>query len=182
MEQDIDLEVESTKKGDELFLPIRIIAEGLDYSFNWDTKESRAVLLNKNPNQPVRPYSYDLRKVGRAPEAKDQGLLGTCWSFASLTALESSLLPEIKEIFSVDHMSINNGFSGTQNDGGEYTMAIAYLASWRGPVYEKDDPYGDGYSPEDLTAVRHLQEAQVIEGKNFDKIKDAVYRLSLIHI
>ena len=54
-------------------------------------------------------------------------------------------------------------------------MAIAYLASWTGPVLEEDDPYGDGYSPEGLEAVVHLQEAQVLESKNYDNIKKSVF-------
>ena len=40
------------------------------------------------------PASYDYRKEGRAPRIGNQGELGTCWAFASLTALSSSLLPE----------------------------------------------------------------------------------------
>lgn len=40
-------------------------------------------------------------------------------------------------------MTMNNGFTLTQDDGGEYTMGMAYLAAWEGPVYEADDPYGD---------------------------------------
>ena len=39
------------------------------------------------------PSAYDYRKTGRAPQIGNQGSLGTCWAFASLTALESSLLP-----------------------------------------------------------------------------------------
>ena len=84
-------------------------------------------------------------------------------------------MPEKNIDFSEDHMSINNNFSMTQNDGGEYTMAIAYLASWTGPVLEEDDPYGDGYSPDGLEAVVHLQEAQVLESKNYDNIKKSVF-------
>ena len=40
------------------------------------------------------PPSYDYRKEGRAPGVKNQQDLGTCWAFASLGALESSLLPQ----------------------------------------------------------------------------------------
>lgn len=68
---------------------------------------------------------------------RNQGSYGTCWSFAALGALESSLLPEESEQYSVDHMTLCNGFNMTQNDGGEYTMGMAYLAAWKGPVYEK---------------------------------------------
>ena len=41
-------------------------------------------------------------------------------------------------------MSLNNGYTWGQDTGGEYTMAMAYLLSWKGPVREEDDPYGDG--------------------------------------
>ena len=78
--------------------------------------------------------------------------------------------------FSVDHMTLKNSFSQTQNDGGEYTMGMAYLTAWQGPVYEADDPYGDGESPDGLKPVKHVQEMQVIEGKDFEKIKEAVFK------
>ena len=78
--------------------------------------------------------------------------------------------------FSVDHMTMRNSFNVTQNDGGEYTMGMAYLTAWQGPVYEKDDPYGDGVSPKGLSPVKHVQEIQVIEGRDFEKIKEAVFK------
>ena len=41
-------------------------------------------------------------------------------------------------------MIYNNALSDDIQDGGEYIRAMAYLMSWKGPVLEKDDPYGDG--------------------------------------
>ena len=38
-------------------------------------------------------------------------------------------------------------------------MSMAYLLSWKGPVLEADDPYGDGVSPAGLKAVKHVQES-----------------------
>ena len=73
------------------------------------------------------PSSYDYRKMGRAPQIGNQGSLGTCWAFASLTALESSLLPTDRETFAVDHMTMHNSFLLGQDEGGEYTMAIAQV-------------------------------------------------------
>ncbi len=55
-------------------------------------------------------------------------------------------------------------------------MGMAYLTAWQGPVYEADDPYGDGESPDGLKPVKHVQEMQVIEGKDFEKIKEAVFK------
>ena len=68
------------------------------------------------------------------------------------------------------------GFIWAQDDGGEYTMGMAYLASWKGPVFEKDDPYGDNKTNPDLTAVKHVQEMQIIDGKDYEKIKEAVFK------
>ncbi|GLB32146.1 hypothetical protein LAD12857_40690 [Lacrimispora amygdalina] len=122
------------------------------------------------------PAVYDGRKNGRAPAVKNQGSLGTCWAFASLQALEARLLPEESFDFSEDHMSLNNGFFIPQEEGGEYTMSMAYLLSWQGPVLEAEDPYGDGISPKGLKAVKHVQEIQMIPGKDYEKIKRAVLR------
>lgn len=120
------------------------------------------------------PAAYDGRQTGRAPKIKNQGSLGTCWAFASLMALEARLLPGETEEFSADHMSLGNGFCIPQEEGGEYTMSMAYLLSWKGPVREADDPYGDGVTPEGLKAVKHVQEIQMIPGKDYEKIKRAI--------
>ncbi|MEY8357033.1 lectin like domain-containing protein [Lachnospiraceae bacterium 54-53] len=120
------------------------------------------------------PAFYDGRKEGRVPAVKNQGSFGTCWAFASLQALEASLLPGEVHDFSEDHMSLNNGFSNPREEGGEYTMSMAYLLSWRGPVAEAEDPYGDGISPEGLKALKHVQEIRMIPGRDYEKIKQAV--------
>lgn len=129
----------------------------------------------KMPEDVVLPASYDYREQGRAPKIGNQGSLGTCWAFASLTALESTLLPDQKETFSVDHMSMHNHFLLGQDEGGEYTMSMAYLLSWEGPVWESEDPYGDGISPDGLKAREHVQEIQILTSKDYEAIKRAVY-------
>ena len=47
---------------------------------------------------------------------------------------------------------MHNHFLLGQDEGGEYTMSMAYLLSWEGPVWESEDPYGDGFSPDGLKA------------------------------
>lgn len=121
------------------------------------------------------PESYDSRNEARAPVIKNQGELGTCWAVATSSALEASLLPREHLVFSADHISLRNHFAKNQNDGGDYTMAMAYLAAWQGPVLEKDDPYGDGVSPDGLTPVKHVQEIQMIKDKDYGAVKRAVY-------
>ena len=121
------------------------------------------------------PETYDFREYGRCPEAKSQGELGTCWAFATMMALESSILPDESLDFSEDHISLHNSFGMTQDMGGDYTMAMAYLLAWQGPVLEEDDPYGDGESPDGLMPVKHVQEIRILADKDYEAIKKTVY-------
>lgn len=121
------------------------------------------------------PKRYDLREVIEIPGVPDQGNFGTCWAFASLLALETSMPPELRTSLSADHMSIKNSFSLGQNDGGEYSMSMAYLLAWQGPVAESEDPYGDGISPDGLKPVCHVQEIRILPENDRERIKRAVY-------
>lgn len=126
------------------------------------------------------PARYDAREAGRMATVRSQGALGTCWAITAASAMEAYFLPQERLVFSPDHLSLQNGFSKDQNEGGAYTMTMAYLAAWQGPVLEEDDPYGDGYSPDGLTAVKHVQEMQVIKNKDYDAIKRAVYQYGAV--
>lgn len=122
------------------------------------------------------PSYFDYRDIGKQPAARDQGNLGTCWAFASLMAMESTLLPQEEWTFSVDHMSRKNSFSLGQEEGGQYAMSMAYLLAWQGPVTEEEDPYGDGESPDGLLPAKHVQEIRLLESKDYRRIKEAVHR------
>lgn len=164
------------KKDGRFFLPFEIPAKELGYTYEWDIENNTLTAQSIPSGDGMElPYRYDLREKGRAPKVRDQGQYGTCWAFASLTALESALLPETNLELSADHMNQNNSFTMSK-DGGQYTMAMAYLAAWQGPVREADDPYGDGVTDRTLSAVRHVQEMQIIDAKNLEGIKKAVFQ------
>ncbi len=165
-----------TWKDDMYFVSLNDLSDYLDYSYSWDIAENQARASDIGGSAAVVPARYDLREKQRVSAVRNQGVFGTCWAFAALGALESSLLPEQSELYSADHMTLANGFNLSQNDGGEYTMGMAYLAAWKGPVYEADDPYGDNVTDESLAAVKHVQEIQVIDGKDYEKIKEAVFK------
>lgn len=165
-----------TYKDGEYYVPIETVADKLNFNYNWNIDENQAVAVNNAEETSILPPQYDLREKKRAPQIKNQGKYGTCWAFAALSAMESALMPEEEEIFAPDHMSLQNSFVLRQADGGEYTMGMAYLTAWQGPVYEADDPYGDGTSPDNLEPVKHVQEIQLIDGKDFEKIKEAVFK------
>lgn len=144
-------------------------------------EETAVYSENKLSEEPAElPARYDAREIGRSPEVKNQGSLGTCWAVAASSALEASLLPWEKAVFSADHLSLQNAFAKGQNDGGDYTMTMAYLAGWQGPVLEEDDPYGDGVSVDGLAPVKHVQEMQVIKDKDYEAIKQAVYQYGAV--
>lgn len=165
-----------TKKEDRYYVSLNDLANYLDYSYSWNIQENLASAADTSQSETIIPTKYDLRDKDRVAMVRNQGAYGTCWAFAALGALESSLLPEEDVQYSADHMTLCNGFNLTQNDGGEYTMGMAYLAAWKGPVYEKDDPYGDNKTNELLLPVKHVQEMQIIDGKDYEKIKEAVFK------
>ena len=160
---------------EELYVSLNDLAGLLDYSYTFDIAEN-VVTAADTDDSAVIPTRFDMREKGRVSKVRNQGSYGTCWAFAATSALESSLYPEEENLFSVDHMSMSNSYNVNQYDGGEYTIGMAYLAAWQGPVYEKDDPYGDGKTNGSLTAVKHVQEMQIIDGKNYEGIKEAVFQ------
>lgn len=160
----------------KFYISIGELAENIGYSFKWDIEKNQAVAVDSSETASIFPPSYDLRDKARIGKIKNQGSTGTCWAFAALSALESAILPEQELEFAPDHMSKANSFGGNPEEGGEYTMGMAYLLSWQGPVFEKDDPFGDDIVTEGLQAEKHVQEVQMMEGKDYEKIKEAVFR------
>lgn len=175
-EQNVKLLSPMTRDADEFYVGMKDLADLLGYNYEWDIAQNKAVGVDTMGDVGFLPYKYDLREQQRVTGVKDQGAFGTCWAFATLTALESTLLPEENLLFAEDHMTLCNHFNQGQNDGGDYTMSMAYLASWQGPVLAEDDPYGDGETDPSLTAVKHVQEMQVMESGDQQKIKEAVFK------
>ena len=100
----------------------------------------------------VLPAAYDLRTLGRVTAVRDQGAYGTCWSFAALGSLESTLLSAGSAAmdFSEWHLAYF-AFADTVSfasdgdpfqEGGWDWQAVAMLSRWRGAVNEASCPYG----------------------------------------
>lgn len=158
------------------YVSLTDLSEMLGYTCSFSFENNTFTTADTSENVNALPASYDLRDRYRISTIRNQGKYGTCWAFGALTAMESAMLPENSYEFSVDHMSMSNSFNVTQYDGGEYTMGMAYLAAWQGPVYEEDDPYGDGTTNSDLEAVKHVQEMRIIASKDIAAIKEAVFK------
>lgn len=163
-----------TARETKRYVPFTVLAEQFLCDYTWDA-ETNTIELQDRWTDSVTPVRYSLQDEGRATIIKNQGTLGTCWAVAALSALETSLRPEEELVFATDHMSIRNSFYISQNDGGEYTMSMAYLLAWQGPVLDADDPYGDKISPAGLDPVKHVQEVQILKDKNIEKLKRAIF-------
>lgn len=164
------------ERGNTIYVPLSALIKGFGYTYTWDIANNKATLINDDPTVRTLPYSYSYLTNGRKSLVRNQSVFSTCWATAAITALETTLRPEVQYELSVDHMTFQNSFKTNQYDGGEYTMALAYLMGWQGPVFEKDDPYGDRKSDNTLSPVVHVQEAQIIKSKDFQTIKEMVYK------
>jgi C1A family cysteine protease len=169
----IRLDTNSIIKDGRNYIPLRAVMEAFGAKVAWDnelkhlkvTYSTTAPIINKLPTV------YDLRNVNKLTPVKNQLNIGACWAFATLGAIESSLLPNKIYDFSEDHISLNHGYNLTQDEGGDFQISLAYLARWSGPVYESEDPYGDRVTKTGLKAAVHVQEAIILPDKDYSAIK-----------
>jgi len=173
--QDIYQKKQFEIKDNMVYVNAYVLKKVFSYDYKWDSQQNILCLVNQNELENILPLKYNYRLVDRLIGVKNQGDESTCWAFAALTALETSLLPQENYELSVDHMVYNNGYKSTPEEGGDHIRAIAYLAAWRGPVLEAEDQYGDGMTNSNAVVQKHVQEVQIIESKNLEAIKRAVF-------
>ncbi len=173
--EDLDLTMSPSVYLGEMYVGLEDLCKIFGYDYKYD-KTTYTVNINID-KLPKLPSVYDLRTVNRVSFIRNQGSTATCWACASLEALESSLLPAKPNKFSVDSMINDNSFNLDESAGGDYTMALAYLLSWQGPV-ETDSVANiiDELTGEIKTPSVHLQEAHFYDSEDVDDIKRAVYR------
>jgi len=97
-------------------------------------------------NKATYPASYDLRAYNRVTPIRNQNPWGTCWAFSAMASTESNYLTKYSGASnSVDYSELNlvnkHGFLYGLDEGGNYTMSMAYFSRLNGPVNETDDPY-----------------------------------------
>lgn len=173
--QSITMDKALVKKNDMTYINALVLKEAFGYQYNWSVTDNKLEMINNKKSENILPHRYSYRDTKRMLCIKNQGNTSSCWAFASLTALETSIMPAQNTELSVNNMVCNNGYVNTLNDGGDYTRAIAYLTAWRGPVSEADDIYCDSIYNVPSNPVKHIQEVQIIESKNLEEIKKAVF-------
>ncbi len=136
------------------------------------------------------PSYYDLRtSAGKLSPIRDQGNCGSCWSFATYGSLESVLRPGEANDFSEQNMIDHSGFSLGRCDGGNITMATAYLARWSGPLNESKEPYRSGLALDGapkFPGVKHFQTGLFLPARasasDNDLIKTAVALYGAVYV
>jgi len=119
---------------------------------------------------------------------KDQKQTNSCWTFASLSSLETNLALNSKESlkvydFSERHMEYatsrffknnainNNGFDRNAGDGGTWDMATAYLTNGSGAIDEKEMPFKNN---EDIIELKEIQN-KTVTSQVYDTISFPYY-------
>ncbi|MCF0132056.1 MAG: cell surface protein [Pseudobutyrivibrio sp.] len=161
--QEMELSTSPSMHQEDIYIGLSDLCTFFDYQYSYEP-ESQDIYVSYDSEAPL-PSRFDLRKIKRISFIRDQGSSSTCWACASLEALESSLKPFADYKFSIEHMIEGNSFGLSADNGGDYTMALAYLLSWQGPVEEYENE----------TAV-HLQEAHFYDADDVEDIKRAVYK------
>lgn len=129
---------------------------------------------HRQTNLPVR---FDLRENDRVSSVKNQHQNGDCWSFATMAAVESHLLPGMRYDFAEKHLVDHVGFENVKRWGGNMQMAQAYLARAAGPVDESEDPYESSGIVDGLEPKVYLKTAYSIANED---IKEALMRYGAV--
>ncbi len=143
----------------------------LNYEFDSATRSASFTDIAKTDSLPT---AFSLEEVGRLPRVQDQGDLGACWAFASLSALESAMLPGQSTSFVHDHLLLNHSLA-SEKVAGASQMALSYMISWRGPVTDESDVYGDGYVNTELAPSVHVQGANTYTEPTVEELKQSVF-------
>ncbi len=146
------------------YLPLRDVCNEFGFRYTFNPENARLSVYSTKKSAFTLPISFDLRDRNRVAEIRDQGNASNCWAYASVGAMESSLLPEDPETFSPEAMVADRPFSRVGTDGGDFAMALANLLSWRGPVDEEDG-----------TIHKHVSEVHFYTEDDIDDIKKAIF-------
>lgn len=86
--------------------------------------------------------SYDWRQQGIVLPIKDQGSCGSCWAFATISAVESINAIVTGELISLSEQElVSCDYSNYGCDGGDMDLAMGWLVQNGGVDTESDYPY-----------------------------------------
>ena len=166
-----------------------------DYIVSVENKGIRLNLTNNSIVIDKLPSRFDLRDWGWASPLKFQENSMACWAFASIAALECSLLKATGVLYNLSEDNLYNlelkyysqGDARATDVGFAYS-GLGYALSWRGPVPAQEDPFDERGMFSDVAPIEyriHLQDAMIIFGgrnDTADLIKQAIIKYGAVSI
>ncbi len=146
------------------YVPLSQVCQEFGFNYSFNAKNTSVSLISTKDSEFTLPISFDLRDRNRVSKIRDQGDSSTCWAYAAVGAMESSLLPDEQVSLSPEEMVADRPFSRVGTEGGDYAMALANLLSWDGPVSE-----------DDMKVKKHVSEVHFYTEDDIDDIKKAVF-------
>ncbi len=148
-----------------------------------------SITVTSTSTNTTLPSSYDLRDYGYVSAVEDQGTGGSCWAFGTIASLESCLLKQtgFNYTFSVNNMKnllayySQYGWNIQPNEGGYFSMSIAYLTSWLGPILASTEEYDEADTVSAiLNTTLHIQNIYGLTTRSSytdnDAIKEAILK------
>ena len=120
------------------FYPSLVVGQGIGLN-----------LTTNNIDLSILPTKFDLRDIGWITPVRDQGEMGSCWTFGALDALESAFVKNtgISYYFSEnnlqDVMLIYSRYGVAMAEGGWQNDAGAYIMNWFGVFSQEYDTYDE---------------------------------------
>ena len=164
-----------------------------DYNLTIQTSPVHITLINGTYPYAKLPVSFDLRDYNWTSPVRNQGNMGSCWTFGNIGALESALLryANITADFSENNMQntmlkYSKYGSTFIYEGGTSYDAVAYLSNWLGvspSVYDTYDQLGKISqlieTPEDIRVYDVLV---IPKNSSIDLIKEGIINYGALAI
>ena len=177
-----DYEINYNKGNDKLYLN--------DTDYASIIKEIGAKIVINETNITIKdlPSHFDARDYGWVSSVKNQGNMGSCWTFGTCGALEAALLKTtgIEYDFSENNMQnsmlkyTKYGIKDTE-EGGIREQGLVYILSWLGVFPSEYDTYDELGKISPLIGTDeniHIQDALFVPSRNNatdnDKLKRAI--------
>ena len=140
--------------------------------------------LNNTINVTNLPSKFDLRDWGWVSPVKDQGRMGSCWTFGPTGAFESALLKATGLKTDISENNVQNtmlkyskyGYT-SMSESGANIYAASYLLSWLGAFTRDYDAYDELGKLSPVLASDgcvHVQDIMFVSNDNISNVKSAI--------